>query len=159
MRLIWCWQARHFWHQKIIIMIIIIKGTPLKHNKTTNYDIQMSCNLMHHLLICSSSNQSFPKKMEPFVNSIACPADGLHFCCSFCLEYWSTLIMLAVAPRPSHTRCVLEPVFLEAAAWRWIMTLNMCLCLFQSANRVLLLGALLLQHLNECETASHHDNA
>ena len=40
-----------------------------------------------------------------------------------------------------------------------MMTLDMCPCLFQSADSVLLLWVLLLQHLNECETASHHNNA
>lgn len=33
------------------------------------------------------------------------------------------------------------------------MTLDMCPCLFQSADCVV------LQHLNECETASHNNNA
>lgn len=43
------------------------------------------------------------------------------------------------------------------------MTLDMSSFLFQSAECVLLLllllWGLLLQHLSECETASHHDNA
>lgn len=49
---------------------------------------------------------------------------------------------------------------LETAAWRGIMTLDMCPCLFKSADSVLLLWALLLlQHLNEYETACYHNNA
>lgn len=41
-------------------------------------------------------------------------------------------------------------------AWKWTMTLDTFLCLFPTADRELLL---LLQHLKECETARHHNNA
>lgn len=63
-----------------------------------------------------------------------------------------------MAKNYNRSRKCARTCVLETAAWRGMMTLDMCPRLFQSADSVLLLRALLLQHLNECETARYHNN-